>query len=68
MPQINLIESQILSTKRSERQLQISKFTFIGTISVIASAYFVLIAETATLVVKQNEIEGKLKKLKPFQQ
>ena len=67
MPQINLIESQILSTKRSERQLQISKFTFITTIAVFASAHFVMIAEAAGLNGQQNDVESNLKKLKPFQ-
>jgi len=68
MPQINLIESQLLSAKRSERQLQMSKFVFMGAAVVIGSAYFVLIAQGAALSGEQNEIEAKLKKLKPLQE
>lgn len=68
MPLINLIESQILSTRRSGRQLQISKFAFIGTITALGSVYFLLFAQGAGLSSQQNMIEEKLKKLKPLQE
>lgn len=68
MPQINLIESQLLSARRSERQLQMSKFIFMGASVVVGSAYFALFAQGASLSGQQNEIEAKLKKLKPQQE
>ncbi len=67
MPLINLIESQILSEKRADRQLQMSKFILIGVATVIGSSYFVLVAEGASLNGQANAIESKLKKLKPLQ-
>ena len=68
MPLINLIESQILSAKRAERQLQLSKFVFLGVVTVIGSSYFVMLAEGASLGNQASTIEGKLKKLKPLQE
>ncbi|MBI1335091.1 MAG: PilN domain-containing protein [Armatimonadetes bacterium] len=68
MPLINLIESQILSAKRSDQKLQVSKFAFIGAIAIFGSAYAVLFAEGSSLGSKQVEIEAKLKKLKPLQE
>lgn len=68
MPIINLIESQILSAKRAERQLQLSKFVFLGVATVLGSSYFVMIAEGASLGNQASTIEGKLKKLKPLQE
>ena len=68
MPIINLIESQILSQKRDESHLRISKFTLIGTASVIGLSYFVLVAQGVGLNAHQSEIETKIKKLKPVQE
>ena len=68
MPTINLIESQILSKRREESNLRISKFTLIGASSVIGLSYFVLVAQGVGLNGQQHEIEAKLKKLKPIQE
>ena len=68
MPLINLIESQNLSKRREESSLRISKFTLIGTSAVIGLSYFALIAQNVGLNAQQNEIEAKLKKLKPIQE
>lgn len=68
MPLINLIETQILSKKREDSQLRISKFTFFGVAAFMGLSYFALIAQGVGLGAQQNEIEGKLKKLKPIQE
>lgn len=68
MPLINLIESQILSARRAERQLQLSKFALIGTAVVIGSAYMVMMVESAGLNGQLADVEAKLKKLKPIQE
>ena len=68
MPLINLIETQILSKKREDSQLRISKFTFIGVAAFMGLSYFALIAQGVGLGTQQSEIEGKLKKLKPIQE
>ena len=68
MPLINLIESQILSKRREESNLRISKVTLIGTSSVIGLSYFVLLAQGVGLNSQQHQIEAMLKKLKPIQE
>jgi Tfp pilus assembly protein PilN len=68
MPLINLIETQILSKKREDSQLRISKYTFFGTIGIISLSYFALVAQGVGLNGQQNDIEAKLKKLKPLQE
>ncbi len=68
MPLINLIETQILSKKREGSQLRISKYTFIGAASIIGLSYFALIAQGVGLNGQQNEIEKKIKKMKPLQE
>lgn len=66
MPQINLIESRILATKKAERQVQIGKFAFAGVATVFAAVYVALFAQGAGLSAQQQSIEEKLKKLRPM--
>ena len=68
MPLINLIETQILSKKREDSQLRISKYTFFGTVGIMALSYFALVAQGVGLNGQQAEIEAKLKQLKPLQE
>lgn len=68
MPLINLIETQILSKRRENSQLRISKYVLFGTIGVFTLSYFAFVAQGVGLNGQQNEIEAKLKKLKPLQE
>lgn len=68
MPLINLIETQILSQRREDSQLRISKYTFFGAAGLMVVSYFALVAQGVGLSSQQNEIEAKLKKLKPLQE
>ena len=67
MPLINLIETQNLAKKREGSQLRISKYTFFGTAALMTISYFALIAQGVGLNSQQNEIEAKLKKMRPLQ-
>ena len=68
MPLINLIETQILSKKRENSQLRISKYTFFGTAAIMVLSYFGLVAQGVGLNGQQSDVEAKLKKLKPLQE
>jgi Tfp pilus assembly protein PilN len=68
MPIINLIETQILAKKREESQLRISKYTLIGTTTIVGLSYFFLAAQGVGLNGQLNEVEAKLKKTRPLQE
>lgn len=66
MPSINLIEPLKIAARKSEKQLRVSKMTFMGSAIIAAFGYGLLMLQSGDIGGEERKLQEQIAKLKPL--